>query len=119
MGPPTLVHLATSLFLEPVTNSKYQYPTQSRNSVYSQSEYPELPSGVGPSETGNSFPKGPSLLLHKYLLTLEAAGPGQQHGFFPTKQKWHFEDFGLESWKQSFPLAKNSVQEGSRTATAL
>ncbi|MBW0582970.1 hypothetical protein O181_122685 [Austropuccinia psidii MF-1] len=25
IGPPTLVHLATSRFLEPVTKSKYQY----------------------------------------------------------------------------------------------
>ncbi|MBW0521985.1 hypothetical protein O181_061700 [Austropuccinia psidii MF-1] len=96
MDPPTLVHLATSLCLEPVTNLRYQYPIQSKNSFDSQSEYPEVASGVRPSETGNSFPKGPSFLLHKYLLTLEATDPGQQHGFFPTKQKWKFEDFGFK-----------------------
>ncbi|MBW0510159.1 hypothetical protein O181_049874 [Austropuccinia psidii MF-1] len=96
MYPSTLVYLATSLCLEPVTNSSYQYPIQSTNSFDSQSEYPEVESGVGPSETGNSFPKGPSFLLHKYLLTLEATDPGQRHGFFPTKQKGKFEDFGLK-----------------------
>ncbi|MBW0517637.1 hypothetical protein O181_057352 [Austropuccinia psidii MF-1] len=69
MGPPTLVHLATSLCLELVTESRYQYPFQTRKSFHSQAEYPEVPSRVGPSETGNSFPKGPSFLLHKYLLT--------------------------------------------------
>ncbi|MBW0470736.1 hypothetical protein O181_010451 [Austropuccinia psidii MF-1] len=56
----TLVHLATSLCLEPVTESRYQYSFQARNSFHSQSEYPEVPSIVGVSETGNSFRKGPS-----------------------------------------------------------
>ncbi|MBW0509334.1 hypothetical protein O181_049049 [Austropuccinia psidii MF-1] len=80
MGPPRLVHLATSLCLEPVTESRYQYP------FHSQSDYPEVPSRVGASETGDSFPKGPSFLLHKYLLTFEACFPVPQHGFFPIKQ---------------------------------
>ncbi|MBW0544745.1 hypothetical protein O181_084460 [Austropuccinia psidii MF-1] len=95
MAPATLVHLATSLCLEPVTISRYQHSIQSRNSPDSQLEYPEVPSGVGASETWNSFPKGPSCLLHKNLLTLETNGPVQQHVFFPTKKKWHFEDLGL------------------------
>ncbi|MBW0547242.1 hypothetical protein O181_086957 [Austropuccinia psidii MF-1] len=30
MGPSTLVHLATFLCLEPVTESKYQYPFEAR-----------------------------------------------------------------------------------------
>ncbi|MBW0537982.1 hypothetical protein O181_077697 [Austropuccinia psidii MF-1] len=75
MGPPALIPLETSLCLEPVNESKYQYPFQERNSFHSQSEYPEVPSKVGASETGNSFPKGPSFLLHKYLLTFEACFP--------------------------------------------
>ncbi|MBW0575772.1 hypothetical protein O181_115487 [Austropuccinia psidii MF-1] len=62
MGPPTLVHLSTSLCIEPVTNSKYQYSIQLRNSLYSRSEYPEVPSGVGPSRSGNYFPKRPIFL---------------------------------------------------------
>ncbi|MBW0525176.1 hypothetical protein O181_064891 [Austropuccinia psidii MF-1] len=37
IDPPTWVHLATSLFLEPITNSRYQYPIQSVNSFNSQS----------------------------------------------------------------------------------
>ncbi|MBW0504555.1 hypothetical protein O181_044270 [Austropuccinia psidii MF-1] len=86
MGPPTLVHLATFLCLEPVTESRYKYPFQARNSFHSQSEYPETPSRVGASETGTSFPKGPSSLLHKYLLKFEACFPVQRHGFFPIKQ---------------------------------
>ncbi|MBW0499348.1 hypothetical protein O181_039063 [Austropuccinia psidii MF-1] len=119
MGSPTLVHLATSLFLEPVTNTRYKYKIQSRESPYSQLEYPKVPLGVGASETGNSFPKGPVFFHHKYLLTLEAGIPGQQHGFFPKKQKWNFEEFGLKYCKHSFPFIKNSVQAGSRTSTAL
>ncbi|MBW0468023.1 hypothetical protein O181_007738 [Austropuccinia psidii MF-1] len=87
MGPSTLVHLATSLCLEPVTISRYQYPIQSINSPYSQLEYPEIPSGIGASEAGRSFSKGPSFLLQNYLLMLEAGGPVQQHCFIPTKQK--------------------------------
>ncbi|MBW0570831.1 hypothetical protein O181_110546 [Austropuccinia psidii MF-1] len=86
MGPPTLVPLATSLCLEPVTESSYQYPFQARRSFHSQEEYPEVLSRVGASETGNSFPKGPSFLLHKYLLTLEDCFPVRCHGFFPIKQ---------------------------------
>ncbi|MBW0504633.1 hypothetical protein O181_044348 [Austropuccinia psidii MF-1] len=31
MGPPTLVHLATSLCLEPVSESRYQYPFKKEN----------------------------------------------------------------------------------------
>ncbi|MBW0580202.1 hypothetical protein O181_119917 [Austropuccinia psidii MF-1] len=58
-GSPTLVYLATSLCLEPVTNTEYQYHDQSRKSPYLKLEYPEVPSGVGASGTGNSFPKGP------------------------------------------------------------
>ncbi|MBW0483202.1 hypothetical protein O181_022917 [Austropuccinia psidii MF-1] len=119
MGPQTLVHLATFLFLDPVSNSSYQSPIQARNSLYSQSEYPEVPSRVGPPENGNSFAKGSSFLLNKYLLTLEAPGPGPPHGFFPTKHKGHFEDFGLKFWKKSFPLAKQSVQEGCRASAPL
>ncbi|MBW0556303.1 hypothetical protein O181_096018 [Austropuccinia psidii MF-1] len=34
MGPPTLVYLATSLCLEPVTESRYQYPFQARKSFH-------------------------------------------------------------------------------------
>ncbi|MBW0516761.1 hypothetical protein O181_056476 [Austropuccinia psidii MF-1] len=86
MGSQTLVHLATSLCLEQVTESRYQYPFQAIKSFHSPSEYPEVPSIVGASETWNSFPKGPSFLLHKYLLTFEAFFPVQQHGFFPIKQ---------------------------------
>ncbi|MBW0574181.1 hypothetical protein O181_113896 [Austropuccinia psidii MF-1] len=56
MGPPTLVHLATSLCLEPVTTSNYQYQNQTRYANHSHSEKPEVPSGVGASETGSSFP---------------------------------------------------------------
>ncbi|MBW0486726.1 hypothetical protein O181_026441 [Austropuccinia psidii MF-1] len=55
MGPPTLVHLATSLCPEPVTESGYQSPFQARKSFQSQEEYPEVPSRVGASETGNPF----------------------------------------------------------------
>ncbi|MBW0476127.1 hypothetical protein O181_015842 [Austropuccinia psidii MF-1] len=65
MGPPTLVHLATSLCLETVTELRYQYPFQARKSFHSQAEYPEVPSRVGASETGNTFTKGPSFLLNK------------------------------------------------------
>ncbi|MBW0544740.1 hypothetical protein O181_084455 [Austropuccinia psidii MF-1] len=87
MGPPTLVQLATSLCLEPVTDTKYQYQNESRQSPCSKLEYPELPSGIGASETETSLPKGPYFFLHKYLLRLEAIIAGQQHGFFPTTQK--------------------------------
>ncbi|MBW0506431.1 hypothetical protein O181_046146 [Austropuccinia psidii MF-1] len=52
MGPPTLVHLATSLCQEPVTESRYRYPFQTRKSFHSQSEYPEVPSRVGPQKLG-------------------------------------------------------------------
>ncbi|MBW0466705.1 hypothetical protein O181_006420 [Austropuccinia psidii MF-1] len=76
IGPPTLVHLATFLCLDPVTNEKYQYHNQSRKPPQLQLEYPEVLSGVGASETGNSLPKGPSFLLHKYSLTLESGAPG-------------------------------------------
>ncbi|MBW0461765.1 hypothetical protein O181_001480 [Austropuccinia psidii MF-1] len=86
MGPPTLVHLATSLCLEPVTESRYQYPFQARTSFHSRAEYPEVASRVEATETGNSFPKGPSFLLHKYLLKFEACFPVWRHGFFPIKQ---------------------------------
>ncbi|MBW0499976.1 hypothetical protein O181_039691 [Austropuccinia psidii MF-1] len=47
MGPPALVQLAISLFLEPVTNTRYQYHNQSRKSPYLQLKYPEVPSWVG------------------------------------------------------------------------
>ncbi|MBW0541825.1 hypothetical protein O181_081540 [Austropuccinia psidii MF-1] len=49
MGPQTLVHLATSLFLEPVTNTRYQYHNRSRKPPHLHLEYPEVPSGVGAS----------------------------------------------------------------------
>ncbi|MBW0468653.1 hypothetical protein O181_008368 [Austropuccinia psidii MF-1] len=65
------------------------------NSIDSQLQYPEVLSGVGASETGNSFPKGPSFLLNKDHLMLEANGPERQHGFFPTKKKWKFEDLAF------------------------
>ncbi|MBW0577046.1 hypothetical protein O181_116761 [Austropuccinia psidii MF-1] len=90
MGPPTLVHLATSLFLEPITNAKCQYHNQSRKPPYLQLEYP----GVA-SETGTSLPKGPSFLLQKYLLTLEIEAPGCWQGFFPTKERWNLKNWGL------------------------
>ncbi|MBW0561967.1 hypothetical protein O181_101682 [Austropuccinia psidii MF-1] len=77
MGPPTLVHLATSLCLDPVTNSKYQYHKQSRRTPNIQLEYPEVPSGVGASEAGISLPKEPSFLLHKSRLTLESGALGR------------------------------------------
>ncbi|MBW0581193.1 hypothetical protein O181_120908 [Austropuccinia psidii MF-1] len=74
---------------------KISVPIQSRYANHSHRENPEAPSGVGSSETGNSFPKGPSFLLHKYVLMLEDDTPVQRHGFFTMKQKWHFEDWGL------------------------
>ncbi|MBW0573450.1 hypothetical protein O181_113165 [Austropuccinia psidii MF-1] len=86
IGPQTLVHLSPSLYLEPVTNSKCQYHNQSRKLPHLQMEYPEVASGVGASETGNSLPKEPSFLLHKYSLMLEVGAPGNWKGFFPTNK---------------------------------
>ncbi|MBW0486896.1 hypothetical protein O181_026611 [Austropuccinia psidii MF-1] len=80
-----MIHLATSLCLEPVTNSKCQYHNQSRKPPHLQLEYPEVPSAVGVSEAGNSLPKGPSLLLHKYHLTLGIGAVGHWQGFIPNK----------------------------------
>ncbi|MBW0519147.1 hypothetical protein O181_058862 [Austropuccinia psidii MF-1] len=75
MGPPTLVHLATSLFLDPVTKTRHQNHIKPRRPQHLQLEWPEVPSGVGASKTERSFPKGPSFLLRQHCLTLESGTP--------------------------------------------
>ncbi|MBW0549219.1 hypothetical protein O181_088934 [Austropuccinia psidii MF-1] len=47
MGLPTFVHLAKSLFLDPVTNAKFQYHNQTRKPPNLKLEHPEVPSRLG------------------------------------------------------------------------
>ncbi|MBW0493003.1 hypothetical protein O181_032718 [Austropuccinia psidii MF-1] len=75
IGSPTLVHLATSPFLDPVTKTRHQHNIKPRRQQHLLLEWSEVPSGVGTSETGSSFLKVPSFLLHKYHLTLETGTP--------------------------------------------
>ncbi|MBW0492974.1 hypothetical protein O181_032689 [Austropuccinia psidii MF-1] len=76
MGPPILVQLSNSLCLDPVTKARNQYHIKPRRPKHLQLELPEVPSGLGASGTGNSFPNGPSFLLNIYHLTLEGGNPG-------------------------------------------
>ncbi|MBW0462622.1 hypothetical protein O181_002337 [Austropuccinia psidii MF-1] len=76
MGPPTLVNLATSLCLAPVTKARQQNNIKPRRPQHLQLEWPKVPSGVRASESGNSLPKVPFFFLHKDCLTSGSGTPG-------------------------------------------
>ncbi|MBW0515857.1 hypothetical protein O181_055572 [Austropuccinia psidii MF-1] len=57
LGPPTLVHLATSLCLEPVTESRYKYPFKQENQFTYKQDTLKCHQELEPQKLGTLFQK--------------------------------------------------------------